>query len=46
MKKFHNLGDKYEDFESLYRKCRYRHVLGTELWESEFYGLLSLVNIN
>ena len=34
-----------EDFESLDNVEKSSYVLGSELWESKFDGLLSLVNI-
>ena len=37
------LEDEYEDFESLDKVEKSSYVLGTELWESKFDGLLSLV---
>ena len=37
------LGDEYEDFESLDKVEKLSYVLGSELWESKFDGLLSLV---
>ena len=46
MKKLQELlEDDYEDFESLenVEKSSYRYVLGSELWESKFNGLLALV---
>ena len=46
MKKLQELlEDDYEDFESLknVEKSYYRYVLGSELWESKFDGLLALV---
>ena len=35
--------DEYEDFESLDKVEKSSYVLGSELWESEFDELLSLV---
>ena len=35
--------DEYEDFESLDKVEKSSSVLGSELWESKFDGLLSLV---
>ena len=44
MKKLQELlGDEYEDFESLENVEKSRYVLGSELWESKFDGLLALV---
>ena len=44
MKKLQELlEDDYEDFESLENVEKSSYVLGSELWESKFYGLLSLV---
>ena len=37
------LEDEYEDFESLDKVEKSSYVLGSELWESMFDGLLSLV---
>ena len=37
------LEDDYEDFESLDNIEKSSYVLGSELWESKFDGLLSLV---
>ena len=37
------LEDEYEDFESLDKVVKSSYVLGSELWESKFDGLLSLV---
>ena len=37
------LEDDYEDFESLENVEKSSYVLGSELWESKFDGLLSLV---
>ena len=37
------LEDEYEDFESLDKVEKSSYVLGSELWESKFDGLLSLV---
>ena len=37
------LEDEYEDFESLDMVEKLSYVLGSELWESKFDGLLSLV---
>ena len=37
------LEDEYEDFESLDKVEKSSFVLGNELWESKFDGLLSLV---
>ena len=37
------LEDEYEDFESLDKVEKSSYVLGSELWESKFNGLLSLV---
>ena len=34
---------KYKDFESLDKVEKSSYVLGSELWESKFDGLLSLV---
>ena len=43
MKKFQELlEDEYEDFESLDNVKKSSFVLGSELWESKFDGLLSL----
>ena len=36
--------DDYEDFKSLKNVEKSSYVLGSELWESRFYGLFSLVN--
>ena len=38
------LEDEYEDFESLDKVEKLSYVLGSELWESKFDELLSLVN--
>ena len=44
MKKFQELlEDDYEDFESLENVEKSSYVLGSELWESKFDGLLALV---
>ena len=44
MKKLQELfEDDYEDFESLDNVEKSSYVLGSELWESKFDGLLSLV---
>ena len=44
MKKLQELlEDDYEDFESLENAGKLFYVLGSELWESKFNGLLSLV---
>ena len=44
IKKFQELlEDVYEDFESLGKVEKLSYVLGSELWESKFDGLLSLV---
>ena len=37
------LEDEYEDFESLDKVEKSSYVLGSELWESKFDGLISLV---
>ena len=37
------LKDEYEDFQSLDKVEKLSYVLGCELWESKFDGLLSLV---
>ena len=37
------LEDEYEDFESFAKVKKSSYVLGSELWESKFDGLLSLV---
>ena len=37
------LEDEYEDFESLDKVEKSSYLLGSELWESKFDGLLSLV---
>ena len=37
------LEDDYEDFESLANIEKLSYVLGSELWESNFDGLLCLV---
>ena len=37
------LEDEYEDFESLDKVEKSSYVLGSELWESKFDGLLSLI---
>ena len=37
------LDDDYEDFESLENVEKSSYVLGSELWESKFDGLLALV---
>ena len=37
------LEDDYEDFESLENVEKSSYVLGSELWESKFDGLLALV---
>ena len=37
------LEDEYKDFESLDKVEKSSYVLGSELWESKFDGLLSLV---
>ena len=42
MKKLQELLD-YEDFESLKNIYKLSYVLGSELWESKFDGLLALV---
>ena len=45
MKKLQELlEDKYENFEILDNVEKSSYVLGSELWESKFDGLLSLVN--
>ena len=45
MKKLQELlEDDYEDFESLETVEKSSYVLGSELWESKFDGLLALVN--
>ena len=45
MKKLQELlEDEYEDFESLNNVEKSYYVLRSELWESKFDGLLSLVN--
>ena len=47
MKKLQELSeDHYEDFESLENVEKLSYVLGSELWESKFDGLLSLVELN
>ena len=44
IKKFQELlEDEYEDFKSLDKVEKSSYVLGSELWESKFDGLLSLV---
>ena len=44
MKKLQELlEDDYEDFESLENVAKSSYVLGSELWESKFDGLLALV---
>ena len=44
MKKLQELlEDDYEDFESPDNVGKLSYVLGSELWESKFNGLLSLV---
>ena len=44
MKKLQELlKDDYEDFESLENVEKSSYVLGSELWESKFDGLLALV---
>ena len=43
MKKLQELLDGYEDFESLKNVEKSSYVLGSELWESKFDGLLALV---
>ena len=44
MKKLHELlEDEYEDFELLNNVEKSYYVLRSELWESKFDGLLSLV---
>ena len=44
MKKLQELlGDDYEDFEPLENVEKLSYVLGSELWESKFDGLLALV---
>ena len=44
MKKLQELlQDDYEDFESLENVEKSSYVLGSELWESKFDGLLALV---
>ena len=44
MKKLQELlNDDYEDFESLENVEKASYVLGSELWESKFDGLLALV---
>ena len=44
MKKLQELlEDDYEDFESLKNVEKSSYVLGSELWESKFDGLLALV---
>ena len=40
------LKDAYEDFESLDKVEKLSYVLGSELWESKFDELLSLVKRN
>ena len=40
---FKKLEDDYEDFESLDNVEKSSYVLGSELWESKFDGLLALV---
>ena len=42
-KKLQELLDDYEDFESLDKVEKSSYVLGSELWESKFDGLLTLV---
>ena len=42
MKKLQELLDDYEDFESLENVEKSSYVLGSELWESKFDGLLAL----
>ena len=37
------LEDEFEDFESLDKVAKSSYALGSELWESKFKGLLSLV---
>ena len=47
MKKLHELlEDDYEDFESLENVEKSSYVLGSELWESKFDGLLGLVKVD
>ena len=43
MKNLQELLDDYEDFESLENVEKSSYVLGSELWESKFDGLLALV---
>ena len=43
MKKLQELLDDYENFESLENVEKSSYVLGSELWESKFDGLLALV---
>ena len=44
MKKLQELlGDDYDNFKSLTNGEKSSYVLGNELWESKFDGLLSLV---
>ena len=44
MKKLQELlEDDYEDFESLRNVDKLSYVLGSELWESKFDGLLGLI---
>ena len=42
MKNLQELLDDYEDFESLENVEKSFYVLGSELWESKFDGLLAL----
>ena len=37
------LEDEYEDFESLDKVEKLSYVLGSELWESKFDGLLIII---
>ena len=43
LRTFKLLEDEYEDFESLDKVEKSSYVLGSELWESKFDGLLSLI---
>ena len=45
MKKLQELLENDYDFESLENVEKSFYVLGSELWESKFDGLLALVNI-
>ena len=49
LNKLQELLDEYEDFESLDKVDKSSYVLysyiGSELWESKFDGLLSLVKV-